>query len=204
MMDLQASASEADLEFSRILILLMRGIFYREKDPQLWKYLRQHPHEVQDYVGHLGLEMILDEAEGYAYLKTRRSQEEETVALPRLMTRHQLSYPVSLLLALLRKRMAEFDRHGEEHRLVLSREEILELVRIFLPESTDETRVVQQLDTHLKKIVDLGFLRSLKEAPEDYEVQRVLKAFVDAEWLNQFNERLAEYRALQHPQVEEE
>lgn len=60
------------------------------------------------------------------------AEEDDTAAkLPRLIARRPLSLPVSLLLALLRKRLAEFDRGGGETRLVLSREDIVELIRVF-------------------------------------------------------------------------
>jgi hypothetical protein len=62
--------------------------------------------------------------------------------------------------------------------------------------------VVDQVDAHINKIVDLGFLRRLKTgagsaagSDASYEVRRILKAFVDAQWLSGFSERLAEYRA---------
>lgn len=57
---------------------------------------------------------------------------------PRLIARRPLSYPVSLMLALLRKRLAEADAGGGDARLVLSREEIAELMRVFLPDGTNE------------------------------------------------------------------
>jgi hypothetical protein len=67
------------------------------------------------------LDLVLDEAEGHAFLKGRPDTDESEGAprLPRLVARRQLSYPVSLMLALLRKRMAEFDAQGR----VLSLEE---------------------------------------------------------------------------------
>ena len=68
------------------------------------------------------------------------------------------------LLALLRKKLAEFDAGGGDTRLVLSRDEIVELVRVFLPDSSNEARLIDQIETHINKVVDLGFLRRLKPA----------------------------------------
>jgi len=117
--------------------------------------------------------------------------------MPRLIARRQLSFPVSLLLALLRKKLAEWDAGGGDTRLVLSREDIVELVRVFLPASSNEARLVDQIDTHVNKIVELGFLRRMKttSGPPTFEVRRILKAFVDAQWLLDFDARLAGYRA---------
>ena len=40
----------------------------------------------------------------------------------------------------------------------------------------------------------MGFLRRLPGGNDTFEVKRLLKAFVDAQWLADFNERLAVYR----------
>jgi hypothetical protein len=81
--------------------------------------------------------------------------------------------------------------------LVLARDDIVELVRVFLPDSSNEARLIDQIETHINKIVELGFLRRLKvtSGPSSFEVRRILKAFVDAQWLSDFDARLAAYRA---------
>lgn len=101
---------------------------------------------------------------------------------------------MSLLLALLRHRLLEFDASGDDTRLVLHREEIAEMVRVFLPESSNEARLLDRLDRDLKRIEEMGFLRRLKGQDNLFEVQRILKSFIDAQWLGEFNERLAAYR----------
>ena len=66
-----------------------------------------------------------------------------------------------------------------------------------------EARAVERIDTHLNRIVDLGFLRRMRAsagatapgAQTTFEVRRILKAFVDAEWLAELDARLAAYRA---------
>lgn len=140
----------------------------------------------RDYVAVLGLELVVDEAEGYAFVKSRAELDThgdgDQAKLPRLVVRRPLSFPVSLLLALLRKKLAEWDAGGGDTRLVLAREDIVELVRVFLPASTNEARLVDQIDTHVNKIIELGFLRRMKttSGPPTFEVRRILKAFVDA------------------------
>jgi hypothetical protein len=52
---------------------------------------------------------------------------------------------------------------------------------------------VDQIDAHIGKCVDLGFLRQAKTAEQVYEVRRILKAFVDGQWLADFDARLGEY-----------
>ncbi|MBI2392010.1 MAG: DUF4194 domain-containing protein [Deltaproteobacteria bacterium] len=180
------------IELSHVVVALMKGVTHRESDEPLWQALLDHQAKVREYVSVMGLELLLDEAEGYAYLRQR--PQDEGAGLPRLVSRRPLSYPVSLLLALLRKRLAEFDARSGEVRLVLRRDEIADTVRIFMPDSGNEVRQLDRIDAHIKKVVELGFLRPLRGNDDQFEVLRILKAFVDAQWLHDFDERLADYR----------
>ena len=112
--------------------------------------------------------------------------------LPRLVARRSLSMHVSLLLALLRKKLAEHDATGGATRLVLTREQIVESLRVFLPAGTNEARLFDQIDAVISKVVDLGFLRRIPDS-DAFEVRRIIKAFVDAEWLSGFDDALAAY-----------
>ena len=188
------SGPAADL--SAVLIPLLKSVTYRADDAAHWSALLQLQGRVRDHVAVLGLELMLDEAEGYAFLRSRPDPEDEAAPrMPRLVARRPLSFPVSLLLALLRKKLAEFDAAGGDTRLILSREQVGELLRVFLPEGSNEARLIDQVDTHLNRIIDLGFVRRLRGQDNMFEVQRILKAFVDAQWLAQFDARLAAYRA---------
>ncbi|MGZ5580023.1 MAG: DUF4194 domain-containing protein [Methylobacter sp.] len=196
--ELEAPAATPDL--SALVIVLLKGVIYQEADAGLWNALLNLQARVRDYVAVLGLELVLDEAEGYAFLRSRQETDDDqaTAKLPRLIARRPLSFPVSLLLALLRKKLAEFDAGGGDTRLVLSRDEVVELIRVFLPDSSNEAKLIDQIEAHLNKIVELGFLRKLKPAAGQtvaFEVRRILKAFVDAQWLADFDMRLAAYQA---------
>jgi hypothetical protein len=183
-------------DLSAVLIPLLKGVTYRADDAAHWNALLQLQGRVRDHVAVLGLELMLDEAEGYAFLRSRPDPEDEAAPkLPRLVARRPLSFAVSLLLALLRKKLAEFDAAGGDTRLILSREQAAELLRVFLPEGSNEARLIDQVDTHLNRIIDLGFVRRLRGQDGMYEVQRILKAYVDAQWLAEFDARLAAYRA---------
>ncbi len=200
--EVQPPTAPAAPELSQLVVHLLKGVLYREEDERLWASLLRLQARVREQAAVLLLDLVLDEAEGHAFLKSRPEPDESEGAprLPRLIARRPLSYPVSLMLALLRKRMAEFDAGGGDTRLVLSREDMTELLRVFLPDGTNEARLVDQVDATITKVVDLGFLRRLKVAagsPQDkghFEVRRILKAFVDAQWLADFDARLETYR----------
>ena len=191
-----AAATAATAALSAVLIPLLKGVSYRADDAARWSALLQLQGRVRDHVAVLGLELMLDEAEGYAFLRSLPQSEDDTApSLPRLVARRPLSFQVSLLLALLRKKLAEFDAAGGDTRLILSREQVIELLRVFMPEGSNEARLIDQVDTQLNRIVDLGFVRRLRGQDHMFEVQRILKAFVDAQWLADFDARLAAYRA---------
>lgn len=198
-----SSAATQEPDLSSLLIALLKGVLYREQDERQWGSLLGLQARVRDYVAVLNLELVLDEAEGYAFLKSRPEPGPDDPAprLPRLVARRPLSFHVSLMLALLRKRLAEFDSGGGDARLVLTKEEIVEQVRVFLPETSNEARMMDQVETAINKVIELGFLRKLKPAGNDasgpvpYEVRRILKAFVDAQWLADFDARLMVYQA---------
>lgn len=179
------------------IIQLMRGVVYREEDESAWTTLSRNSPAVRDHFAAVGVDVIVDDTEGYAYVQTRPEADSEE-PLPRLVHRRTLAYNVSLLLVLLRKRLVEFETSGAEGKLVLSRDQIVEMLRLFLAESTNEARVVDQVDTTIRRATDLGFLRQLRGRADHWEVLRILKAYVDAQTLSDFDGKLAEYAGTGH------
>jgi hypothetical protein len=181
-------------DLSLAVTQLMKGVVYRDTHETPWRHLLQLQPQVRDYVAVMGLTVIIDEAEGYAFLRSRPDlDDEDGPAIPRLIPRRSLSFPVSLLLALLRKKLLEADAKDGDPRLILSRDQIVDMVRVFLPQHSNEARLIDQIDAHLGKVVDLGFLRRVRDSDGLYEVRRILKAFVDGQWLAELDRRLIEY-----------
>lgn len=172
-------------ELSNVLVALLKGVVHSDSSPQLWLELQSLQSHARDHLRLLGLDLTIDEAEGYAYVHQSAGCDDETSDSPRrLISRRPLSYPVSLLLVLLRKRLAQHDAQGGETRLVLTREQLIDMVRVFLAAGPNEAKLEDQIDRHIERVVDLGFLRTIKEENASlYEVRRILKAFVNADWL---------------------
>ncbi len=169
---------------SVVIIHLFKGVLYQDQRPEQWRDLLQNQAAVSDYVAAIGLQLYLDEAEGYAFLRQRpegTDEEEETEPLPRLVQRRPLSYPVSLLCVLLRKKLVELDAAGGETRLILSRDQMVEMLRVFLGERSNEAKLVDQIDGHIAKVADFGFLRRLKKDEDNYEARRIIKALENRE-----------------------
>lgn len=186
----------AEPDLPLVVTQLMKGVIYRDTHDRAWHSLLELQPQARDYVDVLGLQVVVDEAEGYAFLRQRPVDSDDSASLPRLIPRRALSFHVSVLLALLRKKLAEFDAQGAETRLMLTRDQMVEMVRVFLPETSNEARLTDQIDAHINKVVELGFLRPAKNSEQTYEVRRILKAFVDGQWLADFDTKLAEYAAL--------
>jgi hypothetical protein len=174
------------------LIFLFRGVLFSEDHPIEWESLLTYQGSIRDYVAVIGLELYLDDRDGYAFLRQKTNDEGET-GIPRLIQRRPLSFPVSLLCVLLRRKLSEQDASGSESRVILTREQLIEMMHVFLPNAENETRVVDQIDSYLQKLIEYGLLRKLK-SNESYEVNRVIRAVVDAEWLGEMNEKLERYR----------
>lgn len=189
-----APGTSGELDLPLVVTSLMKGVVYRDEQETCWRHLLQLQSQVRDHVDVLGLAVVIDETEGYAFLRSKPDdpEVEESSAL-RLVARRPLSFHQSLLLALLRKRLAQFDADAADTRLILSRDQIVEMLTVFMPARTTQTRMVDQIDTHISRACELGFLRRVQGADGVYEVRRILKAFVDGQWLADFEERLAQY-----------
>ena len=188
---------QQDNELPAILVQLLKGVIYEDRHVKLWLSLLQLQAAVRDYFRVVGLELYLDESEGYAFLKQQLidNDNDDQLTVPRLIPQRSLTFPVSLLLVMLRKRLAEEDAIGGATRVVLSRDQIIDMMLLFMPEQKNEARLNDQINTAINRGIDYGFLRKLKGDKETLEIRRILKAFVDAQWLDEFQEHLDSYQA---------
>jgi hypothetical protein len=179
-----------------VVNLLKTGVLYQSDAPIVWDQVLAQQAAIGDYLAVMGLQLVVDPAEGYAYAQQRDPDtRDDGVSVPRLVTRHRLSFAVSLMLVLLRGRLADSDATSSDTRLLLSRDDLVDMVRGFLPPRSNEAQLVDQIDAHIKKLCELKALRPTKQ-PGWYEVRRHLKALVDAQVLGDYNDLLATYRDI--------
>ena len=135
------------------IILLMREVVYRDSPAHesAWETVQRQRAAVSDHFAAIGIDVVVDDTEGYAYLSTREPEEGEE-PLPRLIRRRALTFNVSMLLVLLRKRMVEFEGSGEDGKLVLTRDQLVELLRVFQKTSNNEARVIDQADRTVAQV----------------------------------------------------
>lgn len=186
--------------YSNVLIALLKGIVYSHQE-EVWNTLMlpENERDVRNYFADIHLDVIIDKAEGYAYLKQQQpesaeeTEEAEQEAAPKLIRKRQLTFHVSLLCLLLRKYLIENDQEGESTKAILSREEIENQMKLYLKDSSNEAIAYRQIENAIRKVEDEGFLRRMKTEQEQYEVNRIIKAFVNADQINDLLERYKEY-----------
>jgi hypothetical protein len=180
------------MKISPVLIHLLKGILYQDQQPVVWEDLLNGEIQVRDYFKTIGLDLYLDKTSGFAYLKQMLGNEPED--LPRLIQRRPLSYPVSLLCVLLRKRLLEAEGQEGGFRVVLGQDQIMDMMRTFLPTGTNEAFADDKIESTISKVVEMGLLKALKALPPAYEVRPVIKALVDGAWAARFEEKISVYQ----------
>ena len=165
--------------YSNILISLLKGIVYSHS--KHWDDLLKHELSVKNYFSDVNLDVIIDKSEGYAYLKQKETDDDENEGTLRLIEKRQLNFHVSLLCLLLRKHLIESDSEGDAVKAVLNRESIINLMKPFYKETTNEAKQIDKINAAINKVIEEGFLRRMKTEDEQYEINRIIKAFINAD-----------------------
>ena len=171
---------------------LLREPVYRE-DGESWLTLRAQQDEIRHYFRQIGQELVLDEGEGYAFIRQMETEGDERV--PRLVQRRALSYLATLLLAALREEFLRFDSAASDStRWIKTRDELRNLVADFLPETTNQVRDTAKVDAAIARLAELGFVRALGPADRDtFEILRIVKARLAPADLEAIKQRLSNH-----------
>ena len=179
-------------EAKEAIVRLLKGVFYKDDEEKVWFALLQEEASVREYLLTIGLEVLIDTADGFAYVRNIENEENEK-SLSKLVSKRELSYKVSLLIALLRKRLVDFELQNEHYKAVVTLEELQEELQNFVQERFNEVKLQKEIIVTVKKVEELGFLKKLNTKENSYEIRPAIKAFVDAQWLGEFDEKLQEY-----------
>jgi hypothetical protein len=183
--------NEINVELSNAYISLLKGIIIKENKEKIWDTILNYRNQIEDYFRQLGLTLKLYEEEGYCYLQ--QIEDDETDNLLKLVPKVPLSLHLSLLLVSLRKYMLESTANGDE-KIVISKEEIFIKMKNYLKETSNEIKQEKEIISYIKKVEDMKFIRKLKNSDNKYEILRLLASFVDAQWLDDLDKRIIEYK----------
>jgi len=170
--------------YAPAVIRLLQGPLSSD-DSGPWNVLLTHETPVREYLAKIGLELVLNEPDGYAFLRQPEWEGEEgqKIALPRLTRRDRLSYHVTLLCALLRERLDQFEASTPEtDRLIVTADDLRDMLRPFLRERGDERALLKKIDETANRVADLGFLRRIG-TDSRFEVRPILKARISSDLL---------------------
>jgi hypothetical protein len=184
-----------------VIVQLVRGPIYQE-DSLLWARLLMDRGEVESHFHRMGLELVLEEDAGYAFLKIESSEETDgeedatvidgEAPLPRLMRRNPLSFLPTVLLLELRERLLRHDQSvdGTDH-LYLEFKEIVEFMRSYCGETGNEKKVENKISAAVKRLVDLSLLRQIPNRSEViYRVEPILRAKLPVDQIEAVRDRL--------------
>lgn len=176
------------------IILLLKGLFYKEDDEKAFFELTTNSFgAISDYFDTIGLEVMIDESDGYAYLRNKIYEDDEQ-SLPKLIQKRELSYKVSLLCIILRKKIAEFDMQNENEKAIVTKEDMITSMLLFLDIKFNEVKIKKEMEATIKKVEDLGFLKKVKNFEDTYEIKSSIKSFVNISFLEDFDKKLVEYK----------
>ncbi len=170
--------------YAAAVIRLLQGSLSSD-DGGPWNVLLIHETPVREYLAKIGLELVLNENDGYAYLRQPEweGDDGQRFALPRLTRRDRLSYHVTLMCALLRERLDQFEASTPDtDRLIVTGDDLRDMLRSFLRERGDERALLKKIDETANRVVELGFLRRLG-SDNRYEVRPILKARISSDVL---------------------
>jgi hypothetical protein len=192
-----ATDKQPILPFTPVFIKLLKGpVEYLEKTA--WEQLLQYQAELTRFLQTLGLVLVLEKDDGYAYLEQSRLDEEDNVA--GWVRRIQLGYEESILLVLLRDMMAEFEvGEASTRELIKKRREIKEYAELFFKENPSRVKFIRDLDRLIDRVEELDFLEKVEAGDlydeQKYRIKKIIKARVDNELLENFKQQLIEHAA---------
>ena len=182
--------------YAPVLVRLFQGVIY-EEDKKSWNDLVAFQHQIRKYFATIGVDLHLNEQEGFAFLSQPEEIEGEKVKVPRIVRRIPLSYELTILSVILREALEEFDAQNTDSRkLFITNTEIKDRIEVFFEQKADKIRLLERFDAYINNIVDLGFLkeaqvRGFDEKEKTYEVRRVLKAKINSEKLEEIKEKMS-------------
>ena len=180
--------------YSKAIVRLLKSPIER-KNESLWNSVVTYQNEIQKYIATIGLELIVKKDEGFAFVKQFEDSEGNTLGL---IVRRQIGFEASIVLIVLRQSLEDFDSNPTQIQVAekfITNSEIKEEVELFLQEGYNRMKFQKDLDSHINKIVELGYLKevSKKDSETKYQIHRIIKEKVTLDILQDFKTKLKEY-----------
>jgi hypothetical protein len=114
------------------------------------------------------------------------------------MKKQSLNYEATLLAVILREGLEEFDVKSEGTKFYLTQKEIKERIELFYKEQTNKSRLWKDLSKPITSLLNIGILKLNREDVTNkdnnqYEIKRIIKAFISNEKLEEIKNKLSNY-----------
>lgn len=178
--------------YSKAIVRLLKSTV--ERTSNVWEDIINYQHEIQEYIGQIGLELIVKKDEGFAFVKQLEDNEGNTLGL---VTRRQIGFETSIVLVVLRQSLEEFDSNPTQlaTEKFITDSEIKDELELFLQEGYNKLKFQKDLDSYIKRVVDLGYLKEIskKDNETKYQIHRIIKEKITLDILQDFQNKLKEY-----------
>lgn len=186
--------------YANALIKLLQGVVYSDEE-KYWGMIALHQANIAKYFGQMGIELVVNSQEGFAFIRQRVSDtDEKEDDVPRLIRRRGLTYEQTLLCVMLREWIEEFDKRTTDGaRLFVTRKDIKERVEVFFKDQTNRSKLQKQLNSCIDQASSsLGLLKKNKEDEMDaendqFEIKRIVKAMISNELLEEIKNKLSQH-----------
>ncbi|HMO60771.1 MAG: DUF4194 domain-containing protein [Lacibacter sp.] len=183
--------------FAAVIIKLLQGPVYVD-DKNIWRELSAWQSAIQEYFRKIGMELIISEQDGFARVLQPEADENDDNPLPRLMKKQSLNYEATLLAVILREGLEENDVKSDGRKFYLTQKEIKERIELFYKEHNNKSKLWKDLSKPITSLLNIGILKLNREdvANKDnnqYEIKRIIKAFISNDKLEEIKNKLSNY-----------
>ncbi|HRP90942.1 MAG TPA: DUF4194 domain-containing protein [Edaphocola sp.] len=178
--------------YSKAIVRLLKSTV--ERTSNVWEDVINYQHEIQEYIGQIGLELIVKKDEGFAFVKQLEDNDGDTLGL---VTRRQIGFETSIVLVVLRQSLEEFDSNPTQlaTEKFITDSEIKDELELFLQEGYNKLKFQKDLESYIKRVVDLGYLKEISKKDNEtrYQIHRIIKEKITLDILQDFKTKLQEY-----------
>ena len=187
-----SSLEKYKTNYSKAIVRLLKSTV--ERNSNVWEDVINYQNEIQDYLGKIGLELIVKKDEGFAFVKQLEDNEGNTLGL---VQRRQIGFETSIVLVVLRQSLEDFDSNPTQlaTEKFITNTEIKDELELFLPEKYDRVKFIKELDRYIGAAAELGYLKEIskKDNETKYQIHRIIKEKITLDILQDFKTKLQEY-----------
>lgn len=187
-------------EAAPLKIALLRGPIYHD-DP-VWEMLTRHRTDVIRFFAEVGIRLVVDTTDGFAYLD-QAEEGEPGSEWPKLLHRDRFSYDVTCVLVVLREWLLSQETKTREERAPFRLDDLLAQLRPFSrKKDANVEKEERRWREAVNKVLALGFLKRWK-AEEAFIVRPILRNRLSVDHLKELRETLEKHTAIKGQVVEE-